>query len=133
MHRNRRARLSDEDVAAILDGSALPGRAGRGLLEAAEAIGPRIAPREGYRDHLKDVILREHDRLSTLPSGGGSGSLGVDKSVEHAPPMGHKPVALIVDGVRVDMADIDPIDARTSVEAARLIVQLAGYATDRNQ
>jgi len=123
-------RLSDEAVAAILDGSMPGGRAGRGLHDVAQALAPRITPRETYREQLKHAALREHARkFATTPAADPS---GLDRAVEMTP-TSHQPVSMVFEGVQVDMADIDKIDPRTSVDDALLLLEIAGVnVRDRN-
>jgi len=130
MHRTPPTRLTDEDVAAILDGTVPAGRSGRGLAEAAQALAPRVAPREQYRDQLKDALLREFRRQHTTAP---EIPLGIDKASEHTPLSGHQPVSLVFDGVQVDIADIDSLDPRGSVNDAMAVMRIAAAhaATDR--
>lgn len=123
MHR-KSPRLTDDEVASILDGSVTPGRHGRGLVDMAQALAPSVTPRAAYRDQLKAAMMREHRRLHTEAADG----MGIDAASEHAPIVGHQPVSLVFDGVQVDMADLDKIDPRESVKDALLLLEIAGVS-----
>ena len=86
MRRHSRTRISDDEVAGILDGSAPATTRYAVRLRAASralAPNPEIAPRENYRAALKDQILREFDRVNTRPVG--EARVQVDRSLEHRP------------------------------------------------
>jgi hypothetical protein len=125
MPKENAMRLDDETVAGILDGSISPGRSGRGLREVAEALTPRIAPREAHRAQLKHAMLREFRRQNAAAL---VDTLDVDASVETRPLTGHAPVAFVSEGVRIDVADLDPVDARESLDDLALVISLAGEA-----
>ena len=122
-------RLTDDEIASILDGSVTPGRHGLGFVELARALEPNVTPRAAYRDQLKAAMMREHRRLHTEATDG----LGIDAASEHAPIVGHQPVSLVFDGVQVDMADLDKIDPSTSVEDALLLLEIAGVSVGDRQ
>ena len=131
MFGRRRTRLTDDEAAEVLaDLSAPTTRTGHRLRATAAALAPSPATSqsEAHRKRVHETMMREFTRGSVAvaaPTEEGR------EAHQHKEQPVHTPVAMVVDGVRIDMASVDRIDPARALESAEKLLNIAQRASQR--